>query len=554
MADRLDAEPWTYWSRRTPEQEEEQQRIRQELPAGVARLGRDVYISPRAMLALDRLHLGDRCYLAAGSYVTHDLVAGDDCTVNPYAVVRGSVRLGDGVRIGAHASVLGFNHSMDPELPVHHQPTTSLGIVIGDDVWIGSSAIVLDGVRIGAHSVIGAGAVVTKDVEPWSVMGGNPAKRIRDRRESGPRPQPLGQRLARFADTARRDAQDVIARSWDPAADACFDRPGVAPTVRAHCDAVELADLLLAGVPPQLDPETHRARLRGLQDEVTGLVPQLGTQGTPRFGHDDSTYHVLAVGYALDLLRTNFRRPIRIVAETTPAELRELLEALDWADDGWACGAWVDAWATALHWNRRTETPAPSGSVAALFGWLRTRIDPETGMWSPPSEGEGWRQAVNGYYRLTRGSFAQFGLAVPYPERTIDTVMTHAADERYFAEGVQNACDVLDVVHPLWLLRAQTDHRGADVRLWARAQLEDALTRWQDQRGIGFAGPAATGAASLREPGLQGTEMWLAIIWILADLLGESASLGYQPRGVHRPDAATQGIAPGQLTERRRRQ
>jgi acetyltransferase-like isoleucine patch superfamily enzyme len=61
--------------------------------------------------------LGSRCYVAAYAYVTDILVAGDDCTINPYAVVRGSVTLGDGVRIGAHASLLGFNHSMDPAEP-----------------------------------------------------------------------------------------------------------------------------------------------------------------------------------------------------------------------------------------------------------------------------------------------------------------------------------------------------------------------------------------------------------------------------------------------------
>ena len=54
-------------------------------------------------------------------------------------------------------------------------------VVIGDDVWIGSRVIILPGVKIGNGSVIGAGAVVTKDVEPYSVVGGVPAKLIRRR-------------------------------------------------------------------------------------------------------------------------------------------------------------------------------------------------------------------------------------------------------------------------------------------------------------------------------------------------------------------------------------
>ncbi|MGC0336192.1 hypothetical protein RKD20_001226 [Streptomyces sp. SLBN-8D4] len=54
-----------------------------------------------------------------------------------------------------------------------------------------------------------------------------------------------------------------------------------------------------------------------------------------------------------------------------------------------------------------------------------------------------------GFYRLTRGSFAQFGLPVPYPERVVDAVLDHARDARHFGPGRENACNVLDVTHPL---------------------------------------------------------------------------------------------------------
>jgi acetyltransferase-like isoleucine patch superfamily enzyme len=61
------------------------------------------------------------------------------------------------------------------------QPQTREGIVVGEDVWIGSGCRILDGVRIGGGSVIGAGSVVTKDSEPWSVAFGVPAKTVRSR-------------------------------------------------------------------------------------------------------------------------------------------------------------------------------------------------------------------------------------------------------------------------------------------------------------------------------------------------------------------------------------
>ncbi|GAA3913728.1 hypothetical protein GCM10023084_76880 [Streptomyces lacrimifluminis] len=76
-------------------------------------------------------------------------------------------------------------------------------------------------------------------------------------------------------------------------------------------------------------------------------------------------------------------------------------------------------------------------------------------------------------------------------------------------------------------------YRGAEIRAWAERRLTAALATWQDGKGFGF-GPGTAGPGP--EPGLQGTEMWLAIIWLLADLVGRSNHLGYRPRGIHRPE------------------
>ncbi|MFI8894007.1 acyltransferase [Streptomyces paradoxus] len=540
--------PWLFAGQASDRQRGAQEQRQKRLFAGPGdvRLGADCFVAESAAVYPDVLHLGDRSYIAAQAYVTGDIRTGADCTVNPFTVVRGSVTLGDGVRIGAHTSLLAFNHGFAPGLPVHRQPVTSRGITVGDDVWIGSHVVVLDGVTIGDHCVIGAGAVVTKDLPAWTVAAGNPARRIRDRREPHEAERPAGtealaERLAAFADTARAQAHGLLDRSWRPDTGRYADRPGTEPTVRAHCDAVEIADLLLGDVPPQLPAAGHVERLRALQDPATGLVPEYGAAPPPPgpagVPEDDgaAAYHVLCVGYALQLLGSSFAHPVHAVRTTTPDRLVRQLDALPWQDRAWHAGAWVDSWATAAHANQRAGASGAPGALEALFGWLHTRADPWTGMWGSPTRESGRLQMVNGYYRLIRGSFAQFGLPVPYPERVIDTVLDHARDPRHFPPGHENACNVLDVIHPLWLCARQTPHRGEEVRAWAAGRLSAALGRWHPGQGFGFgAGPDGPG----RTPGLQGTEMWLAIIWLLADVLGLSDVLGYRPRGIHRPEPA----------------
>ncbi|MFC8142711.1 acyltransferase [Streptomyces paradoxus] len=548
--------PWLFAGQASNRQRAAQEQRQKRLFAGPGevRLGEDCFVAESAAVYPDVLHLGDRSYIAAQAYVTGEIRTGADCTVNPFTVVRGSVTLGDGVRIGAHTSLLAFNHGFAPGLPVHRQPVTSRGITVGDDVWIGSHVVVVDGVTIGDHCVIGAGAVVTKDLPAWTVAAGNPARRIRDRREPHGAERPAGtevlaERLAAFAETARAQAADLLDRSWRPDTGRYADRPGAGPTVRAHCDAVEIADLLLGDVPPQLPAAEHAERLRALQDPATGLVPEYGAapalSGPAGVPEDDgaAAYHVLCVGYALQLLGSSFAHPVHAVRTTTPDRLVRQLDALPWRDRAWHAGAWVDSWATAAHGNLRAGASGAPGALEALFGWLHTHADPWTGMWGSPTRESGRLQMVNGYYRLTRGSFAQFGLPVPYPERVIDTVLDHARDPRHFTPGRENACNVLDVIHPLWLCARQTTHRGEEARSWAAAQLSAALDRWHPGQGFGF-GPTPDGTGPGREPGLQGTEMWLAIIWLLADVVGLTDVLGYRPRGIHRPEPAPAAERP----------
>jgi acetyltransferase-like isoleucine patch superfamily enzyme len=96
---------------------------------------------------------------------------------------QGGVTIGDSVLIAPMVKILAVNHNYaDVTRPVIDQGITGRGIVIEDGAWIGAGAAVLDGVRIGQGAVIGANAVVTKDVPACSIAVGSPAKVVRDLR------------------------------------------------------------------------------------------------------------------------------------------------------------------------------------------------------------------------------------------------------------------------------------------------------------------------------------------------------------------------------------
>lgn len=107
---------------------------------------------------------------------------GRDSLIGEYTVIRGQggVTMGDRVYTSPFTQILAVNHVFDdPNLPFIEQGITADGILIEDDVWLGSGSIITDGVHIGKGAVVAAGAVVTKDVPAHTVVGGIPAQPIK---------------------------------------------------------------------------------------------------------------------------------------------------------------------------------------------------------------------------------------------------------------------------------------------------------------------------------------------------------------------------------------
>jgi acetyltransferase-like isoleucine patch superfamily enzyme len=108
---------------------------------------------------------------------------GRDSLVGEFSVIRGQggVTIGDRVYTSPFTQIIAVNHRFDdPNVPFVAQGITAEGITIEDDVWLGAGAVVTDGVHIGKGAVVAAGAVVTRDVPAHTVVGGVPAKVLRE--------------------------------------------------------------------------------------------------------------------------------------------------------------------------------------------------------------------------------------------------------------------------------------------------------------------------------------------------------------------------------------
>ena len=112
-----------------------------------------------------------------------DIEIGDRSGIGIDAFIRAEVIIGNDVMMGPGVIIYGRYHNYErTDIPMNEQGMGSYcPIIIEDDVWIGARAIILKGIHVGRGVIIGAGAVVTKDVPPFSIVAGNPARVIRKR-------------------------------------------------------------------------------------------------------------------------------------------------------------------------------------------------------------------------------------------------------------------------------------------------------------------------------------------------------------------------------------
>lgn len=110
-----------------------------------------------------------------------DVIIGDHTRIGLHNTIIGPVEIGNNVNLAQGITVTALNHNFsDTNKRIDEQGVSTNPVTIEDDVWVGANAVILPGVTIGEHSVVAAGAVVTKDVPPHSLVAGVPAKVIKN--------------------------------------------------------------------------------------------------------------------------------------------------------------------------------------------------------------------------------------------------------------------------------------------------------------------------------------------------------------------------------------
>ena len=148
--------------------------------------GKGAKIRPRTrvdVLPFNQFVLGDYSTIEGFSTVNNgvgDVVIGHHTLIGMGNTIIGPITIGNNVIFAQNIVASALNHEYrDVHLPIHEQKILTAAIIIEDECWVAANAVITSGVTIGKHSVIAAGAVVTKNIPPYSVAVGNPAKVIK---------------------------------------------------------------------------------------------------------------------------------------------------------------------------------------------------------------------------------------------------------------------------------------------------------------------------------------------------------------------------------------
>ncbi len=125
---------------------------------------------------------GKKLRVKSGAEISPNATIGNNSELGTRCMVQSNVHIGDNVIMGPDVKIYSRNHKFDRlDIPIKNQGKNYYTTKIGNDVWLGANVVVTAGCTIGDHAVVAAGAVVTKDVPEYAVVGGVPAKILKYR-------------------------------------------------------------------------------------------------------------------------------------------------------------------------------------------------------------------------------------------------------------------------------------------------------------------------------------------------------------------------------------
>ncbi len=148
-------------------------------------MGREWQISKRIRQICAKLlfnQCGSNVDIGRKCKLSPNISIGNNSGIGDYSYIQGEVTIGSNVMMAPNVAIIATNHNYEKkDLPMNKQGEKQTPVTICDDVWLGYGCIILSGVTINKGAVVGAGAVVTKNVPEYAIVGGNPAKVIKMR-------------------------------------------------------------------------------------------------------------------------------------------------------------------------------------------------------------------------------------------------------------------------------------------------------------------------------------------------------------------------------------
>ena len=137
----------------------------------------------RVMVTFYLDQCGKRLRVKSGAEISPKCRIGSNSELGTRCLIQSGVEIGSNVIMGPDVKIYSRNHKFDNvNLPIGEQGKETKSTIVGDDVWIGANVVILPGVKVNNHSIIGAGSIVTKDIGEYEIVGGNPASVIKNRK------------------------------------------------------------------------------------------------------------------------------------------------------------------------------------------------------------------------------------------------------------------------------------------------------------------------------------------------------------------------------------